>query len=67
MRAVGAVDVAEEGRAQLRLSVGLDAPRARLFRGRAENIAAAAAGWFQHPEIKDERRNEMDESERFKN
>lgn len=31
--------------------MGLDAPRARLFRGRAENIAAAAAGGFQHPEI----------------
>lgn len=35
--------------------MGLDAPRARFFRGRAENIAAAAAGRFQHPgiEIKD--------------
>lgn len=32
--------------------MGLDAPRARLFRGRAENIAAAAAGRFQHPGIK---------------
>jgi len=31
--------------------VGLDAPWACFFRGRAENIAAATTGRFQHPEI----------------
>lgn len=38
--------------------MGLDAPRARFLRGRAENIAAAAAGRFQHPEIKKKRNDE---------
>lgn len=51
-RTVGAIGVAEQRRAQLGLIVGLDATRARLLRGRAENIAATTTGRFQHPETK---------------
>lgn len=47
--------------------MGLDASRARLFRGRAENIAAAATGWFQHPEIETKDETMSGKIKRFKN